>query len=490
MPRVSVIIPSYNHEKYVAEAIQSVLDQSFQDFEIVITDDGSTDGTITEIKKFKDPRIRLFPFKENKGACVAVRKCLDEAKGEYIAMLSSDDVFLPGKLEKQVRFLDERTDIWAVFGYAQVIDEVGNDFEEKNHIYCKIFKQPNRNRFEWLNHFFYNGNCLCHPSALIRRSLYDELGYYDERLAQLPDFDMWIRTCLKHEIYIMPENLIKFRVRAGELNASGNRSEVHKRTGFELTRVLRHYLELRSTDEMLKVFPGAEKYGKEDKDLIPYFVARLAFDNEKSFPLNQVFAINVLYDILGDGKMAAKLEKKCAFTYRDFIELTGLDYSNLEVFRRFRISEQESQGNAAYQDIQPLINDGKNTEAISRLKELLKTYPDYAVAHNDLGVLYFNKGDKEKALTHFTKAIQLQPEDAGIQKNVAYFSYAGLGNVEDAVKLYMKILAEYPKDLETLLALGQICTDLSHFEDARIFFNKVIELEPDNQVALENLKAA
>jgi glycosyltransferase involved in cell wall biosynthesis len=153
MPRVTVIIPSYNHEKFVGEAIQSVLNQTYQDFEIVITDDGSTDQSVSIIKSFTDPRIKLFCFDKNQGACVAGLKCRSEAKGEFIALLNSDDVFAPDKLEKQVRFLEQNPEIAAVFSYAQIIDEEGNDFSN-DHVYKQIFIQPNRTRFEWLNYFF------------------------------------------------------------------------------------------------------------------------------------------------------------------------------------------------------------------------------------------------------------------------------------------------------------------------------------------------
>jgi glycosyltransferase involved in cell wall biosynthesis len=154
MPKVSVIIPSYNHEKYVREAIQSVLEQTYQDFEIVITDDGSRDRTVSIIKSFTDPRIKLFYFPKNRGAAVAVNHCIAEASGEFIALLNSDDAFVPKKLEKQVEFLDKNPKIGAVFSYAQFIDEDSKDITNTEHHYAKVFLQQNRSRFEWLNYFF------------------------------------------------------------------------------------------------------------------------------------------------------------------------------------------------------------------------------------------------------------------------------------------------------------------------------------------------
>lgn len=321
MPKVSVVIASYNHEKYVAEAIRSVLGQTYQDFEIVITDDGSTDGTVAEIKKSIDPRIKLFCFKNNWGACVAKRKCLDEAKGEFIAVLNSDDVFLPDKLEKQVRFLDEHKDIGAVFSYAHVIDENGNDFTDTTHPYYDIFNRSNRTRFEWLNRFFYKGNCLCHPSVLIRNECYKSIGYYDERYAQLPDFDFWIRLCMKYEIYIIPENLVKFRVRKDKANASGQRPESIIRTSWEFAHILKNYLKVNSVDILLKVFPEAAEYKDIDSDSIPFVLAMLAWKTGSKS--HQEFALDVLAEQLSNREIAKRLAANFGFRYIDFIGLTG-----------------------------------------------------------------------------------------------------------------------------------------------------------------------
>ena len=181
MPKVSVLIASYNHEKYIGYAIQSVLGQTYQDFEIVIVDDGSKDNSVEVIRSFTDPRIRLICFEQNQGACTAAKRLLQEAKGEYIAILNSDDAFLPEKLAKQVDFLDKNDKYGAVFSYAQIIDEAGEIFTDENHFYSKIFVQENKSRHEWLRYFFYNGNCLCHPSIMIRSECYESVGFYDER---------------------------------------------------------------------------------------------------------------------------------------------------------------------------------------------------------------------------------------------------------------------------------------------------------------------
>ena len=168
-PLVSVIIPSYNHEAFIEECIQSVLDQTFQDFEIVITDDGSTDGMVEKIKRFSDPRIRLFEHAKNEGASIAANNCLRHARGEYIAMLSSDDAWLPEKLEIQVDYLQNHPEIYAVFTKINWIDENSELITEPDFYYKDIFNNAeNRSRYEWLHLFFFQG---------------EDIGSFEDRLS-------------------------------------------------------------------------------------------------------------------------------------------------------------------------------------------------------------------------------------------------------------------------------------------------------------------
>ena len=324
MPKVSVIIPSYNHENYIKLSIQSVLDQTFQDFEIIIVDDGSKDNTVEEIKKFNDPRIKLIVFEQNQGACVAANTCVTESCGEYVAMLSSDDLFYDNKLATQVSFLDEHPEYAVVFGYAEVIDEDGHPLDDNHHPYCDIFHQPNRSRFEWLNHFFHHGNCLCHPSALIRRECYETIGPYEPCFAGLPDFDFWVRMCLKYEIHILPENLIQFRVRHGEQNASGDRPETHRRNRFEYLQILKHYLKLSRTEDFLKVFPEARQLDHIENInpvFIPFFIAQLALKTPSD--IHHLFGLQTLYQLMEETQVAKKMEEKVGFSYSKVIQLSG-----------------------------------------------------------------------------------------------------------------------------------------------------------------------
>ncbi len=319
-PAVSVIIPSYNHGRFIRQCIQSVLDQTFQDFEIIITDDGSSDRSVEIIEEFVDPRIKLFKHLVNKGASVAANNCIINSTGKYVAMLSSDDIWYPEKLEIQVKYLEAHPEISIVFGKVDWIDVSGNLLVE-GFPYKNIFNVKNRTRFEWLRHFFKVGNCLCHPCSLIRREHYLEVGLLDPSFANLPDFDLWIRFCLKYDIHILDQPLIYFRRINEQENASGDNINSRIRNRFEYKQILTHYLSIQDPNELLLIFPETARYGEVSAEIIPYFLSRIAMDSGIDFKIS--WGLDNIYTLLKNEATAQKLEEQCGFTYLDFIKLAG-----------------------------------------------------------------------------------------------------------------------------------------------------------------------
>jgi len=233
--KVSVIMATYNHAPFVADAIQSVLDQDFDDFEFLISDDGSSDETRDVVRTFSDPRIVFEENVINRGACTVTNELIKRATGQYIALVNSDDVWVQGKLKYQVNLLDSKKSIGACFSHVDFIDGKGISIEKNNLVFGDAFSQENRSRGMWLRYFFDRGNCICHPSMLIRRSCYSDVGLLRNSLRQLPDYEMWIRLVKKHNIFIIDKKLVKFRIIHGK-NASSQTSENSVRTMNE------HYL--------------------------------------------------------------------------------------------------------------------------------------------------------------------------------------------------------------------------------------------------------
>jgi glycosyltransferase involved in cell wall biosynthesis len=241
VPLVSVVIKAYNHEAYVAQTITSVLEQTLQQFEIVVTDDGSSDATAHVIAGFRDERIRFTRSERNRGAAATMNATVPRARGEFIAILNSDDFALPSRLETQVAFLTAHPEIAAVFSVPLQVGESGEAISGFGSLFAIPFEHPNPTRAQWLRHFFLHGNCLCAPSAMVRRSAFTEIGADDPRLTLLHDLDRWIRLLEKHEIHVMAEPLTAFRIRANLENASGPRAETYLRDTFEAFEIFKRY---------------------------------------------------------------------------------------------------------------------------------------------------------------------------------------------------------------------------------------------------------
>lgn len=327
-PRVSVIIPAYNHEAFVAQSIDSVLNQTFQDFEVIITNDGSSDNTASVIESYSDPRIRFFNFGTNRGACAVINIGLQHTQGEYVSILNSDDLFLPTKLETQVHFLDRHPEYGAIFSDAQLIDENNQPFNDVSHPHYNLFNQPNKTRFEWLNYFFYKENCLCHPTILIRSKCYDKIGLFNESYAQLPDFEFWVRLLQYYDIYISPEKLIQFRILNQAQNTSGPRPEVISRASWEHRHILEWFLDMEPTDFSL-VFPEYDGPEVITRDDVAFQLAQLALKGN----VHHDFAIDVLYNLK---KRNAEISSE--LSHADLIHMTG-KFGNIYTSRIFELEQ-------------------------------------------------------------------------------------------------------------------------------------------------------
>lgn len=225
VPTVSVVMPSYNHAHFINTAIDSVLNQSFQDLELIIVDDGSRDESASLISKVTDDRVRSIILERNVGACEAMNIAVRESRGRYVAVCNSDDEWHPQKLARQFEFLEKNVGIAAVFSNVVWIDDTGKPLKRmKLPPFASVFKQSNRSRYVWLRDLLSGGNCLCHPSVLLRRQVFENIGLYDNRLRQLPDLDIWIRLLQQYEIFVMSDTLVGFRLHDNNTSAPSPKS--------------------------------------------------------------------------------------------------------------------------------------------------------------------------------------------------------------------------------------------------------------------------
>src|SRR5574340_224238 len=215
-PLVSVILPSYNHVRFIRRAVESVLDQDVRDLELIVVDDGSVDGTPDVVDEIKDPRVQLVRLSANRLRHPR-NLALGLATGMYVAFQNSDDVWLAGKLRKQLEMLEQDTNTLVCFTDVQVIDEEGAT------LFASwangLFVTENRNNMAWLRRFFERGNCLCCTSAVVRHDGLQKVGGFRGSLIQLSDFDLWVRLAAIGQFEIIPEQLTCFRV-VGEKSAT------------------------------------------------------------------------------------------------------------------------------------------------------------------------------------------------------------------------------------------------------------------------------
>lgn len=216
MPKISVLIPSYNLAAFISESIGSVLNQTFKDFELIIEDDGSTDASYEMAKAHVDERITVIKKTHNQGQNITTNNLVKMAKGEYICLLPADDVWEPEKLAKQVAYLDNNPECGIVFGLPRFMDARGAPLKYPQDGIEDIGNAP---REHWQKRLK-GGNCLFIATSMYRTSLHDELGHFTEEFSILADLEWYIRVTKTHDLHIVQEPVARIRLRDNMANLS------------------------------------------------------------------------------------------------------------------------------------------------------------------------------------------------------------------------------------------------------------------------------
>ena len=200
-PRISVILPVYNGSAYLAEAMGSVLNQTFRDFELIVLDDASTDGSASVAEQFNDPRVRVIRQEANRRLPATLNHGLDLARGEWVARMDADDICHPFRFEKQIRWMERKPEIgicgtWVrlfggAVGMTQEYPVSPDSVEAFRYFHCPF----------------------AHPTVMIRRNLLEEFGLrYDPSAKAVEDFDLWNRLLVHTRGANIPENLLHYRL--------------------------------------------------------------------------------------------------------------------------------------------------------------------------------------------------------------------------------------------------------------------------------------
>ena len=202
---ISVVMSIYNGERYLSLAIESILKQTFKDFEFIIVDDGSTDRSLEIIRKYekKDSRIRVL-VQENQGLAAALNNGIAMARGEYIARMDDDDISLPNRLELQYNFMESHPEIVASSGKFIIINKWGD-------AYMEMPLEVNSSVID-SNHINYGKTSMCHPASIIRKTAWEVVGGYSPDIRYAQDLDLWLKLGEIGSLTNLQEPLIRYRL--------------------------------------------------------------------------------------------------------------------------------------------------------------------------------------------------------------------------------------------------------------------------------------
>lgn len=202
-PKVSVVMPVYNAEKYLNEAIESILNQSFSDFELIFVNDGSSDRTLKIINSYKDKRIKVLDNKKNLGLVPSLNKGLIKARGEYIARCDGDDISDLSRFKKQVNFLDKNKEFVLVGSNLELIDK---NSKKIGQVFCAKDDEIIRRKI------ILRCNDVMHPAVMFRKKTILKTGFYRNFFNKgAEEYDLWFRMLGEGKFYNIQEKLVKRR---------------------------------------------------------------------------------------------------------------------------------------------------------------------------------------------------------------------------------------------------------------------------------------
>jgi len=209
VPKVTVLLPAYNAGTYLDAAIDSICNQTYSDFELLVVDDGSTDSSIGRLQIFRDQRVRIVRNDSNLGLIATLNRGLREARGEFIARMDADDIAHPRRLERQVTFLDERANIGLCGTWFQTFDgyprRTVRPPTEPEEVHARLFVQ----------------SPLGHPTVMFRRRTFEEFRLsYDAAYPHCEDYELWTRAAMVTRLANLPEVLLKYRMHPAQVSSA------------------------------------------------------------------------------------------------------------------------------------------------------------------------------------------------------------------------------------------------------------------------------
>ncbi|EDO6594738.1 glycosyltransferase [Campylobacter coli] len=317
MPKISILTPCYNHEKYISAYLQSVLNQTFNDFELIIVDDYSSDQSVKEVEKFKDNRIKLIKHLYNKGINATLNTAFKNSSGDCIVFMASDDMFEVNALEKINEVFENNQNIDVVYPALKYINEDNQIFKNR-----KITNVSNE--IDLIRDFFIIGNCLTSPGMSIKRKTYDKIYPLDNAFCNQQDTLMHIKLLLnKAKIFILDDYLVRYRVATTNASISAGMSSNIARANLEMEILMQEFLKMNDLDLLEKIFAKEIQATsiKPYKETLKFFLGYMALQSDDEF--KKYWGYHKIMEYYNIPSNVEILKEKYNFTFKDYVKLSS-----------------------------------------------------------------------------------------------------------------------------------------------------------------------
>lgn len=506
---VSAIVSTFNAARFMRGCMEDLEGQTISDkIEIIIVDSGSeqNEGDIIRELQQRYPNIRYTRTDKRESVYAAWNRGIRLANGKYITNANTDDRHRASAFARMAQVMEMRPEIALV--YADVFKtETENETFER-------FTEAGRYRwYDWDRQVLLAKGCFIGPQPMWRRSVHDLYGYFDESLNTSGDFEFWLRISQTLDFHHIREPLGLYLVNPDSVEHRNRRLK-----DAEDVRILSLYREAALNGEVVRCVPleRLKQIDWNDPCKSNERLMALIRQFEALAGLKQRLTRGIDGNPSSDAVRFFDLKRQLlqadtpADVVAEFIGLgsaLALNRTNWfprcpkspDARKRFipryavKIADRPNTGDKdmlpveqVYEDMQPALQASRPADAVRALQNVVRSFPNFARAHSDLGLLYYQSGEKQKAIAHYERAAAISPESTVFQKCLADFYYVEMARAEDALKLYSKVLQARPNDVETLLTAGHILVSLQRFEEADAYYRRVLEIEPWNPAASAN----
>ena len=375
---VSVILTAWNEAEYLQESIDSVLSQTWEKLQLIVVDDGSTDGTPERIRSCRDPRLEAVFLSENGHIAHATNAGMARVKGDYVAIMDAADLWVPEKLERQLAYLAENPAHAACFTWADVIDETGADANERFGWYKDLFACHTDTREEWLRYFFYHGNRLNNPSSLVKTEAARAVGAHHPFYIQGQDMQWWVRFTKRYSFGVIEEPLVKLRRKAEDQARISSTTEANSARFYNECMLIRsHFFEDLEDDLLIRAF-GADFIRKdaaspEELEIEKAFLLCSGWNNADT-PC--AIGIQRLEQLMGEERYARLLREKYGFGTHGAGKLSGQHLYNDDRLQHYAKKYPELE--AAFLEISKAAEE--RLQLIREFERINKAYEELTAA--------------------------------------------------------------------------------------------------------------